>query len=112
MNTPNITFRFLADPGHGWLEVPEAISRSIGIRPENYSPYSYVKRNNPADNILYLEEDLDAGFFAVTWKKKFGEAIDTEYVYEEKSTVRGLPRLSGENYSCDAMLKSIRNMEG
>ena len=107
-----ITFRVLHDPGHGWLEVPEALSRCVGIKPEDYSPFSYIKRNNPADNLLYLEEDLDAGFFITAFEKTTGGKINIDHRFEDPSTVRGLPHLSGANYSFDHIREAIKNAKG
>lgn len=46
-------FVFYTDPGHGWLQVPKALAKELGIKP---STYSYQDRE-----YLYLEEDCDAG---------------------------------------------------
>ena len=46
-------YTFFSDPGHGWLEVPVAEVRRLGIA-DKVSPYSYRKGAN-----AYLEEDCD-----------------------------------------------------
>ena len=99
-----IKFRFIEDPGHGWLEVPAAVSRSVGVRPEQYSPYSYsFKPGFGGDEILYLEEDCDAGVFVRAWEKKHGPiAPRVVNVHEEVSTIRPLPHLDGREYNREA----------
>lgn len=51
-------YRFIADPGHGWLVVPLAEVRASGAK---ISPYSYIN-----GDMAYLEEDCDAGAFIDT----------------------------------------------
>ena len=48
-------YTFWADPGHGWLAVPAAEIKALGIKP---SGYSYR-----AGGFVYLEEDCDLGLF-------------------------------------------------
>ena len=98
MSAQEITFRLIEDPGHGWLEVQECHSRAVGIKPDQYSTCSYYRSQGfGKDNILYLEEDLDAGRFVKAWEAKYGK-IKIAFVHEEQSTVRPLPHLSGANY--------------
>ena len=52
-----LTLTFHTDPGHGWLEVPIAMLKELGIH-KDISPYSYRRGQN-----AYLEEDVDAGKF-------------------------------------------------
>ena len=47
-------FRFISDPGHGWLEVPVDLVDRAGVIGA-VSKYSYHK-----GDLLYLEEDCDA----------------------------------------------------
>jgi len=97
----NITFRFLEDPGHGWLEVPVWASLAVGVKPEEYSPFSYHKPVHDGDNLLYLEEDCDAGFFAAYFEATTGRKLGPQikHIFEEQSTVRDrLPRLPGIGY--------------
>ena len=44
-------FRFISDPGHGWLEVPRSLLSELGIL-EEITTYSYQKKE-----LVYLEED-------------------------------------------------------
>jgi len=45
-------YTFIEDPGHGWLAVPEADLKGIGLKFSQYSP----RRGG----MVYLEEDCDA----------------------------------------------------
>jgi len=51
------SYRFIVDPGHGWLEVPLVKLNKLGIMHE-ISGYSYRHKN-----MAYLEEDCDASVF-------------------------------------------------
>lgn len=74
--TPNTVYRFISDPGHGWLEVPMAEVRSLGILP---SPYSYV---SPDGQLAYLEEDCDAALFIkAKWGRDYMAGRDWSEVY-------------------------------
>ena len=55
-------YRFIADPGHGWLEVPFKELEALKIQ-ELISGYSYLKDTEHNGRLAYLEEDLDAGTF-------------------------------------------------
>src|SRR5690606_23104266 len=63
-HTQTTSFRFMSDPGHGWLEVPVSVVRDLGIA-EQISPFSY--RNG---GIAYLEEDCDMQVFVQAMRKK------------------------------------------
>ena len=87
-------FTFYEDSGHGWLEVPIALCRELGLQGK-ISGYSYCKGDN-----LYLEEDSDASVFVSAWEKKTGkewavkrsdgyyDRPNEKKVYHEKSPVR------------------------
>lgn len=45
------------DPGHGWIAVPKAELKTLGIE-EKISSCSYMNGST-----AYLEEDLDAGIY-------------------------------------------------
>jgi hypothetical protein len=49
------TFTFHQDPGHGWIEVPDLVLLTFGVKGK-ISSYSYKH-----GNVAYLEEDQDAG---------------------------------------------------
>jgi len=65
-------YRFIIDPGHGWLEVPEAEVRAVGSW---VSQYSYRE-----GSFLYLEEDRDAPDFC---RRKFGRATPPQGSLQE-----------------------------
>jgi hypothetical protein len=50
-------FDFYEDPSHGWLKVPKALLRELGIA-DKISEFSYVR-----GDFAYLEEDCDAPLF-------------------------------------------------
>ena len=58
------TIRFIHDPGHGWLEVPMADIKALGIRGE-ISSCSFISGDN-----AYLEEDCDAGVYLSALEKQ------------------------------------------
>jgi hypothetical protein len=80
-----MTYRFITDPGHGWLEVPRAELDSLGIT-HKISAYSYQR-----GELAYLEEDCD---FAVFHAAKAARAEPVKYteLYQENTFVRNLPR--------------------
>ena len=80
-----MTYRFITDPGHGWLEVPRAELDSLGIA-HKISEYSYQK-----GELAYLEEDCD---FAVFHAAKAARAEPVQYseLYQENTFIRNLPR--------------------
>jgi len=71
---------FHEDPGHGWLEVPKAHLRRVGVAGK-ISGYSYQRGDK-----AYLEEDMDAGTFAKAWAEQEGP-IDWERVRRLRSEV-------------------------
>lgn len=50
-------YNYHQDPGHGWIEVPLAEIKALGIEGK-ISHFSYRR-----GDVAYLEEDLDAGYF-------------------------------------------------
>ena len=50
-------YKFMADPGHGWLSVKRAELVRLGLI-EKISRFSYQKGDS-----VYLEEDCDASLF-------------------------------------------------
>jgi hypothetical protein len=45
----HIQLRYIADPGHGWAEVPSVLCKAIGLGTD------FTERNG----VLYLEEDCE-----------------------------------------------------
>ncbi|MFA6183224.1 MAG: ArdC-like ssDNA-binding domain-containing protein [Acidithiobacillus sp.] len=68
-------YTFHSDAGHGWLEVTRSDLKALGIEAE-ITPYSYVK-----GNMVFLEEDLDAGRFMTALERYMGK----EYTWPEVS---------------------------
>jgi len=77
-------YRFISDPGHGWLEVSREEVNRLGIADE-VSHYSYQYRDK-----VYLEEDCDLSTF-IEAKKAVGEQIELVEVYQENTPVRNYP---------------------
>jgi hypothetical protein len=75
----NRTFAFYSDAGHGWLEVPKALIKELGIA-EEISGYSYER-----GLYVYLEEDCDFSVFARALPEKIGICADH---YDTESRVR------------------------
>jgi hypothetical protein len=79
-------YTFHADPSHGWLEVPVAEVRRLGIA-DKVSAYSYRNGDN-----AYLEEDCDAGLW-LDAKKAAGEEYKIREVNSNHdSFIRAMPR--------------------
>ena len=74
-------YKFISDPGHGWLEVPLVEIRSLMIL-HQISKYSYI-----AGRMAYLEEDCDAQKFVQACKKEGIEVTFTE-VYQDPTPIR------------------------
>ena len=79
-------FRFIEDPGHGWLEVPRPLVRHLNIDVSTYSYYDAASDN------LYLEEDIDAGRFVKAFKEAFKSEPKTKHQYLNPCFVRSLCR--------------------
>lgn len=69
-----LTFAFISDPGHAWLEVPRQLLHDFGIE-YDISSFSYVQGKT-----AYLEEDCDADIFIKAFK---AEMPDVELVFKE-----------------------------
>jgi hypothetical protein len=82
------TFNFHADPGHGWLEVPAALVRELGIAAQ-ISAYSYISQDG---RTAYLEEDCDAYKF-VQAARAAGINPQPNHLHSNRdSFIRNLPR--------------------
>lgn len=83
----NIKFRFISDPGHGWLEVPLSFVRSMGLA-DKISAYSYVRGNT-----AYLEEDCDA-YLMLKALKQQNINYELDEVYQDPTPIRRYARYS------------------
>lgn len=91
-------YRFIEDPGHGWLEVQMSELIALGIT-QKISSCSYTTGPRPggADPLVYLEEDCDFAVFAKAkgWIKGDSLLIKSgveywETVYQDPTFVRNL----------------------
>jgi len=74
-------YKFVEDPGHGWLEVQVSEIDRLGIGGQ-ISRYSYVNNGR-----AYLEEDCDFAVFMAAKKSK-GEPVELASVYQENTPIR------------------------
>ena len=83
-------FTFYSDPGHGWVAVPKALLRELGIAAKITS-YSYERGET-----AFLEEDCDASAFIAAMKAT-GRSFTFREVVERNrdSFVRSLRCYSG-----------------
>lgn len=79
-------YKFISDPGHGWLEVPQVDILTAGIQ-SKISGYSYINKG-----MVYLEEDCDAGLFIDAVKLPRENCID---VYAENTPIRDYQSYNG-----------------
>lgn len=75
------TFRYIQDPGHGWLSVPRIYIEFLGLG-DRISSCSYVHGNR-----AYLEEDCDMPLFLAAAKEIWDVTVRDSYV--EKTNIRG-----------------------
>lgn len=93
-----MTFRFISDPGHGWLEVRGDQLEEVGAHPLAFSSYSYQTQGKTLTEAgwfktYYLEEDCDASMFLQLYEAKHGRKPEIEHVYTEDGWVRNLPHM-------------------
>ena len=81
-------YRFIADGGHGWLEVPLESCQGLAVSP--YSYWGHASNGCLAGQLVaYLEEDVDA----VAWERRNGRAVPLHYdMYDGDAFVRDLER--------------------
>jgi hypothetical protein len=80
------TFKYISDPGHGWLQVNWTDLRALSLNPTSFSRYSYRKGNT-----FFLEEDCDAAVFVEAYKAQRGKLPALVEEYQEHTFIRGLP---------------------
>lgn len=89
-------YRFIHDPGHGWLEVTHAELVALGIA-HSISAFSFTTGPRPGgvSALVYLEEDCDLARFAAAkgWTPRDAWSHWRE-VYQEKTFIRKLARYS------------------
>jgi hypothetical protein len=77
-------FKYIQDPGHGWLEVPRNLLTKLGIE-YDITAYSYIDRSR-----AYLEEDCDMSLFLKAFKDQVGEYELKEVHVNHDSFIRNL----------------------
>ena len=83
--TATTNYVFFSDAGHGWLRVPMAELRTLGIA-DSISPYSYREGGD-----AYLEEDCDLARFAKA--KNWSQLPDNvPHVQHDESPIREFSR--------------------
>jgi hypothetical protein len=96
-------YRFINDPGHGWLEVPVGELNALGII-NAISPYSYQN-----GRMAYLEEDCDYTTFVLAWEREHGikwnheqNTIDT---YQDPTPVRNYKHMPDHTRECVVVIR-------
>lgn len=83
-------FNFHDDPHHGWLEVKFTTLRNHGIKPDWFTPWSYVDADK---GVVYLEQDHDA-YKLLRWYDERGyKWAMRENIYQRPAPIRNLLRL-------------------
>lgn len=96
------TYKFYADPGHGWLAVKIEELMQLGIVTQ-ISSYSYMRGAT-----AYLEEDVDASLFFAAYKDKTGRYPEHNYNHTDKtSPIRSYDRYN-TNKAVDFALINLK----
>lgn len=91
-----LTLDFHYDAGHGWIEVPKAWIRDLGLRTK-ISSCSYEKGQN-----VYLEEDCDASTFIKAYKEVAqSKGIEVKMMWNEISDGDDSPIRRYKSYDCE-----------
>ena len=77
-----ITLTKFNDPGHGWLRVPLALIKKLGLE-DGITKYSYVQ-----GRYAYLEEDLDQTLFMLIAERNKIQVAVREYFTRGDSVIR------------------------
>ena len=89
-------YRFIEDPGHGWLEVPFHEVQELEIE-KKISGCSYVGLLN-GRLMIYLEEDCDASEFFKAYKEKHGVPPEHITIYQENTPIRKMKHYHNPDY--------------
>ena len=100
-------YTFYNDPGHGWLRVQRQELIDLGIA-DKITPYSYQK-----DDLVYLEEDCDAGKFLEAYNEFYGFYPVIDEVYQERTPIRRMAayRPTGQTEQWIRDYASSRNLQ-
>jgi hypothetical protein len=97
------TYKFYADPGHGWLAVKITELMELGIVTQ-ISAYSYMRGGT-----AYLEEDMDATLFFNSYRDKYG--VEPNHTYEhtdKRSPIRNYDGYN-QNKAVDYALLALKS---
>jgi hypothetical protein len=97
------TYKFYADPGHGWMAVKTVELMELAIITQ-ISSYSYTRGAT-----TYLEEDVDTALFFSAYRDKYG--VDPKYTYEhtdKRSPIRSYDRYN-KNKAVDYALLALKS---
>lgn len=99
-------FKFIADPGHAWLQVDLLDIESTTVTFFEFSPYSFFQGTT-----VWLEEDVDAGLFLLAYETAHGRnSFRIEHVHVPDFN-RNLPRMPGNRYDFERTMKRCAEME-
>jgi hypothetical protein len=106
-------FDYIQDPGHGWVKVPLALIRELGIA-EKITRFSYWHAGH-----VYLEEDCDTCTFMNAYHAAFGfdPKLRDRVARERRSRVRGYdpygyrPEVNMYSSRYLAAVRAIRKLE-
>jgi hypothetical protein len=70
--------KFHSDPGHGWIEITLSQILDAGLKPSDFSSYSYRDGSK-----FYLEEDCDAPKFLSAYKINHDVTFDDIGHYDD-----------------------------
>ena len=79
----SMSLNFFSDPGHAWLEVSKSLLKQLDVE-QQISSFSYV---NHSSDMVYLEEDSDAGIF-MDAAKQAGIEISFDEIHQENTPIR------------------------
>ena len=87
LNVLSHTFTFYSGPAHGWLAVPNYLLKELRVSPSSYSYYDHKT------DLVYLEEDCDAGQFDQAFEKRLGRKplVKRRHI-DDESFIRKLTR--------------------
>jgi hypothetical protein len=93
------TYRYITDPGHGWLEVNFIDLVNLGIL-QDISGCSYIQAKTPKNIKCYLEEDCDMAIYLDAYKAKYGKLPIIKDLYLEHCWIRNLNSIADIQYLC------------
>jgi hypothetical protein len=89
------TYKFYADPAHGWMAVKLTELIQLGLV-DQISSYSYIKGST-----AYLEEDWDTYLFLSAYKAKYSTEAKSTYLHtDNRSPIRNY-----EKYNASKVLE-------